>query len=372
MVTTEANPTPPFPSQKPPWICTPLIESNSLSKAAGCRVHMKMDMFQPAGSFKSRGIGNYCLKAVNSRPNRPIRFYSSSGGNAGMPFLLPIPTPFISPVKQTNALQKGLAAVTASRSLSQSATVIVPTTTTPLMKSKIQQAGGTVVTHGASWSEADEHTRALVATDPTGVYCPPFDAEDIWEGNKTLVDELLDQLAEEGQSLDAVVLSVGGGGLLCGVQMGLLERGLGHIPLIAVEPEGAAGLAACLKADRLVELDAVTSIATSLGTRRVARRAFELACHGNVRSVVLSDAQATMGAVRLMDDERVAVEPACGISAAVVYDNVLKKVCPELGPDSNVVLVVCGGNSISAEMLAEYRKTYSHLDAPMATQAYTN
>lgn len=219
----------------------------------------------------------------------------------------------------------------------------MPATTTPLMKSKIQQAGGTVITHGASWSEADAHTRRLVAADPTGVYCPPFDAEDIWEGNKTLVDELLDQLAGMGQSLDAIILSVGGGGLLCGVQMGLLEHGLGHVPLIAVEPEGAAGLAACLKAGGLVELEGVSSIATSLSTRNVARRAFEFACHGNVRSVVLSDVQATMGAVKLMDDERIAVEPACGISAAVIYDSVLRKVCPELGPESNVVLVVCGG-----------------------------
>jgi len=251
--------------------------------------------------------------------------------------------PSIDSSKPTNTLRKGLAAVTASNFLSQSATVIVPTTTTPLMKSKIQQAGGTVITHGASWSEADAHTRRLVAADPTGVYCPPFDAEDIWEGNKTLVDELLDQLAGMEQSLDAIILSVGGGGLLCGVQMGLLEHGLGHVPLIAVEPEGAAGLAACLKAGGLVELDGVSSIATSLSTRNVARKAFELACHGNVRSVVLSDAQATMGAVKLMDDERVAVEPACGISAAVIYDNVLRKVCPELGPESNVVLVVCGG-----------------------------
>ncbi|PUU72579.1 hypothetical protein B9Z19DRAFT_1096972, partial [Tuber borchii] len=78
-----------------------------------------------------------------------------------------------------------------------------------------------------------------------------------------------------------------------------------------------------------------------------------------------------MGAVKLMDDERVAVEPACGISAAVIYDSVLRKVCPELGPESNVVLVVCGGNSISAEMLVEYRNTYGRLDTPAAVQAYT-
>lgn len=127
---------------------------------------MKLDNHQPSGSFKSRGVGNLCLKAIRSRPPssspKPIRFYSSSGGNAG------------------------LAAVTAARSLGCECTVVVPETTTQLMINKIRAAGGEVLQHGESWGEADEYLRALMDMEgdvEEGVYCPPFDHEDIWEGS---------------------------------------------------------------------------------------------------------------------------------------------------------------------------------------------
>ena len=129
---------------------------------------MKLDNHQPSGSFKSRGVGNLCLKAFQSRlssprssSSKPLKFYSSSGGNAG------------------------LAAVTAARSLGCTCTVVVPETTTQLMMDKIRAAGGEVLQYGESWSEADEYLRALMkmeADTEEGVYCPPFDHEDIWEG----------------------------------------------------------------------------------------------------------------------------------------------------------------------------------------------
>ncbi|KAH8145549.1 uncharacterized protein LAJ45_10349 [Morchella importuna] len=330
MVTSDSNPSTQLRHKNLPWIRTPLLESNALSKAAGCRVFMKMDMFQPSGSFKSRGVGNLCLKAVQSRPG-PIRFYSSSGGNAG------------------------LAAVTAARMLGHEATVVVPETTTELMKAKIRVAGGEVISHGASWKEADDYIQGLLEMDDQGVYCAPFDHPDIWEGNATLIDEIIDDL---GGSPDAIIASVGGGGLFCGIQLGLMGHGSPDVPILAVETEGAASLNAALQAGYHVTLPAVTSIATSLGARRVAAKTYELGQRPNVKSVVLSDAQAAMGCCRLMDDERVAVEAACGVSAAAIYYGLLGKVVPNLQPDSKVVLVVCGGSNISVDMLAAYREMY--------------
>jgi L-serine/L-threonine ammonia-lyase len=331
MVTSCPNPSVP---QKLPWIRTPLLESSALSKAAGCRIFMKMDMFQPSGSFKSRGVGNLCLKAVESRPG-PIRFYSSSGGNAG------------------------LAAVTAARMLSQEATVVVPESTTELMKAKIRAAGGHVITYGASWKEADDYIRELIEVDEQGVYCAPFDNPDIWEGNATLVDEIVDDI---GGAPDAIIASVGGGGLFCGIQMGLEDHGLLNVPVLAVETEGAASLNASLQAGELVSLPAITSIATSLGARQVASKAFELGKQPNVKSLVLSDAQAAMSCCKLMDDEKIAVEAACGVSAATIYYGFLRKLLPDLKPESKVVLVVCGGSNVSVEMLVGYWKKYGEQD----------
>ncbi|KAG0123927.1 hypothetical protein HOY82DRAFT_635963 [Tuber indicum] len=333
MVTTEANPTPPSSSQKLPWIRTPLIESNALSKAAGCRVHMKMDMFQPAGSFKSRGIGNYCLKAVRSRPNRPIHFYSSSGGNAGISsYSLPRPLP----ERNGNRTR--------------------------------HHNPPNEVQNPASGGDSGHSRRQLV------------------RGGRAHA------CAGSSRSNWRVLPALRRGGYMGGEQDASgrtprSARGHGTIPR-RNHPLRRRRRALMWRADGPAGAWAWAHPADRGGARRrsgsccvfergrisgnVARRAFELACHGNVRSVILSDTQAALGAVRMMDDERVAVEPACGISAAVVYDNVLKKVCPELGPESNVVLVVCGGNSISAEMLAEYRTTYGRLETPAAIHNYAN
>ncbi|RPB28834.1 tryptophan synthase beta subunit-like PLP-dependent enzyme [Terfezia boudieri ATCC MYA-4762] len=326
-------------SQQPPWITTPLLYSKGLSDAAGCQVYMKLDNHQPSGSFKSRGVGNLCLKAFQSRSlapspsspsSKPLKFYSSSGGNAG------------------------LAAVTAAHSLGCTCTVVVPETTTQLMMDKIRAAGGEVLQHGESWGEADEYLRALMkmeADTEEGVYCPPFDHEDIWEGNSTLINEVLTQLPP-GPPPAALIASIGGGGLYLGLQLGLDAHSLSSTPIIAVEPAGAASLAYSLSHGGNTPFPKITSIATSLGARRVADRAYELASQrGNVRSVVLTEAQAAMGCVRFADEERMLVEAACGVSLAAVYGGYVRKVLPGVREKDRVVVVVCGGSAVSLEML---------------------
>ncbi|KAF8477014.1 pyridoxal-phosphate dependent enzyme [Kalaharituber pfeilii] len=323
---------------KLPWFHSPLIESKCLSEATGCTVLLKLDLHQPSGSFKSRGVGNFCLKALQSlAPSSPLpHFYISSGGNAG------------------------LAAVVAARSLGCSCTVVVPLLTTPLMINKIRKAGGEVVQQGESWAEADEYLREMMKKEArdgaVGVYCPPFDHPDVWEGNSTLITELLHDLS--GAPPAAIIASVGGGGLFCGLQLGLQKHSLSHVPLIAVETQGAASLNTSLVAGANTALPAITSIAISLGARKVADKCFELAQRENVRSIVLEDAQAARACVRFAEEERCMVEAACGASLAVCYEGVLRKVVKGLSKEDTVVVVVCGGSNISLEMLEGYRKTY--------------
>lgn len=225
------------------------------------------------------------------------------------------------------------------------------------MIAKIEAAGATeVVQMGESWREADQHLRAeVLGRDANGVYVPPFDHDDVWEGNATMVQEL-----EERP--DAVVCSVGGGGLFCGVQIGLERRGWGDVAVLAVETEGAESLALSLREGRVATLPAITSIATSLGATRVAQKTFELAQKRNVKSVVLSDAEAAMGCWRLADDERLVVESACGVSVALCYDGRLKQLMPKLTAESKVVIVVCGGSNITLETLHEYRQKYGDVE----------
>jgi L-serine/L-threonine ammonia-lyase len=296
---------------------TPLLESRPLSQASGRSVWLKMDALQPPGSFKIRGIGAACEHHAR---NGKRRFVSSSGGNAG------------------------IAVAYAGRCLSIPVSVFVPETTSDRAKALIRQEGAEVFVHGASWQEANE--RALQAIDADAAFIHPFDDPLLWTGHATMIDEVV----RTGAPFDAVVLSVGGGGLLAGVSEGLDRNGLQHVPIIAAETEGAASLAAAVKAGKPVELPAITSIATSLGARKVAERAFEITQDRPVDSIVVSDRAAVDACLRFLDDHRVLVEPACGAALAVAYTH-----ADRLAGFERVLIIACGGATATLAQLQAWQ-----------------
>jgi L-serine/L-threonine ammonia-lyase len=327
---------PPHDNLAKPWRRTPLIHSTTLSKSAGCQVYLKLENLQPSGSFKSRGIGNLLLSHLSSLSSpidrEKIHFYSSSGGNAG------------------------LACVCAAVSLGSPATIVVPLSTSAFMIGKIREAGAAeVVQEGTSWYEADAYLHDVVIPEAEKrgekpVYVPPFDAQEIWEGNATIVPEILEDL---GQAPDVVVCSVGGGGLFSGVMLGRDAAGekAEGMKVLAVETEGADSLNLSLREGKLSTLPAITSIATTLGARTVAKQAYEQAKRDCVKSVVLKDSEAMEGCVRFANDERIMVETSCGVCLALCYEGRLRQVMPELTEASKVVITVCGGKNITASML---------------------
>ncbi|KAL2794418.1 tryptophan synthase beta subunit-like PLP-dependent enzyme [Aspergillus keveii] len=340
--------------EKKPWIETPLIESTTLSKTAGCRVFLKLELLQPSGSFKSRGIGNLIRNALQDPANagKQLHFYSSSGGNAG------------------------LAAVYAARDLNCPCSVIVPHSTKPMMIQKLRDAGAIdVIQHGDSWFEADTYLRkTFIENQDDGaatrsVYVPPFDHPDIWQGAATMVDEIERQMpTREGGAFpaDVVVCSVGGGGLFNGVVEGLgrhmqSRKHGGKVRVLAVETKGADSLALAVNEGNLKSLPAITSLATSLGALQVAPQTLKNAQSPptgvEVSSVVGSDAEAARGSIRLADAMRLQAELACGISVEVGSSAArLKEFVPELTFETRVVIIICGGSNITAEMLSDYHK----------------
>jgi L-serine/L-threonine ammonia-lyase len=293
---------------------TPLFTSSTLGIAVGRTVWLKMDALQPCGSFKLRGIGAACRYHAAQGKRR---FVSSSGGNAG------------------------IAVAYAGRSLSIPVSVFVPETTSEKAKELIRQQGADVLVHGASWQEANE--RAVLEIDAASAFIHPFDDPLLWTGHASMIDEVV----QSGVSFDAVVLSVGGGGLLCGVAEGLERNGLADTPIVAVETRGAASLAASIAAGWRIELPAITSIATSLGARRVCERAFELTQERPIESVVVEDSAAVAACIRFLDDHRVLVEPACGAALAIAYDHPEK-----LARYDRVLMIVCGGATTSLAQLS--------------------
>ncbi|KAI1613175.1 tryptophan synthase beta subunit-like PLP-dependent enzyme [Exophiala viscosa] len=326
-----------------PWILTPLLESGVLSKIAGCRIFLKLENLQPSSSFKSRGIGNMVLTSIdqhkeNSSDDRPLHFFSSSGGNAG------------------------LACVTAAKSLGYKASVVVPTSTDDWTVQKLFASGASeVIIHGDSWFYADEYLRETVIPKAEergekGIYIHPFDRPAIWAGASTMIDELKEQMPERP---DVIICSVGGGGLFSGIMQGLDRVGWGEdVQVLPVETLGADSLAQSVTNGELVTLPGITSVATSLGAIRVAEHAFREAQRPNVKPIVLDDAEACAACWRFLDDERYLVEPACGVSVALAYDGRLNHYLGKFSPETKVVIIVCGGSKISLELLNKYKKKY--------------
>lgn len=298
---------------------TPLVHSDPLSALAGRDVWLKLDALQPPGSFKIRGIGHACEV---HRTRGATRFVSSSGGNAG------------------------LAVAYAGRHMAIPVTVVVPETTTPRAIALLRQQGAEVRVHGASWQEANEVAQSLIG--PTDAFIHPFDDPLVWTGHATLVDEVV----QAGLTPDAVVCCVGGGGLLCGIAEGLQRNALGTVPIIAVETHGAASLHDAIQAGHPVTLERIATIATSLGARRVADRAFAWTQERPVESVLVSDASAVHACERFLDDHRILVEPACGASLAPVYEQ-----SAMLEPYRTILVVVCGGATATAEQLRHWSAT---------------
>ncbi len=278
---------------------------------------VKMDAYQPTGSFKIRGIGRLCqrLKADGAEA-----FVSSSGGNAGY------------------------AAAYAGQALNVPVTVVVPTTTPSFMRDRITALGAKVIVEGDVWDAADLLARAIVARGEAA-YVPPFDHPILWEGHSTLIDEIL----EAGPVPDAIIVAVGGGGLMCGVAEGLARHSLDEVAIIAVETQGAACLAKAMEAGRPITLDRIETIASSLGARRVAETAFNWSQRRLITPVVVSDTEAVRACKRFADDHLALVEPACGAALSLAYDN-----HPALRSYGYVAVIACGGVVVSLEKLASW------------------
>ncbi|KXX73051.1 Serine dehydratase-like [Madurella mycetomatis] len=341
------------PDPPKPWVETPLIFSPPLSRAAGCNIFLKLENCQPSGSFKSRGIGNMMSLALTShsqnaspdQPNgagQPVHFYCSSGGNAG------------------------LACATTATALGAPATIVVPTSTSAFMVAKLHELGAEVIQTGASWAEADAYLRETFL-HPEGpgkesgpaekrVYVPPFDHPDIWSGASTLVDEIVNEMLARERP---------GGGLERHRGLLLAAGQRGPPKVLAVETVGAESLHASIQAGEMVTLPSITSIATSLGARRVSDKTWEWVARaqGDLISATVTDKEAAMACVRFLDDARILIEVACGATVATAYNGGLRRYLGKGLTDEdwgkrNVVLVVCGGSNISWEILEKYKKTY--------------
>lgn len=266
----------------------------------------KVERQTPSGSFKYRGMKLMIETMMSKGYNK---FVSSSGGNAGY------------------------SAALVCKQLGLECTVITPSSTSEYMIELIQSAGATVVVHGKDWQEADKAAKEYI-NDST-YYVHPFNDPLLWQGYEAIVEEVI----KEKAAFDSVIVSVGGGGLFCGIAQGLKKFGLDRIPIITAETLGAASMAASIHANAHVEIDQIDTIAVTLGARKVANRAFELSRTRPVIGSTVSDEAALNAAKRFFNKHGISVEPACGAALAVAYEGLYAEY-------KSPLVIVCGGVAV--------------------------
>ena len=302
---------------QPLHIHTPLVQSQYLKNTYGKTVYFKLESLQPSGSFKLRGIGYFCQQAYLQGATS---FVASSGGNAG------------------------IAVAYCGMKLNIPTTVFIPSTSNPIYIKAIKSFGANVMIAGNNATEAQ-----LAATDFAtahgGTYIHPFDHPDLWKGHSTMIDEVV---LQNPSPPDAVIVSVGDGGLACGVLEGMHRHGLSNVPVIAVETIGADVFSQSVRVKHPVILSSITSKATSLGSTYVTNKLLQWTQEHDIKNIVVSDREAEQGSLAFAQDQRLLVELASGAALSLVYDN-----HPIIRNYDSILVIVCGGVNISHFNLGE-------------------
>lgn len=325
-----------------PSIKTLLVDvTNDFS--APCRFLFKLELQQPCGSFKLRGMSLLVHKSIadaKAAGKLNIHVFTSSGGNAG------------------------IAAAYAAKFHGIQCTVVLPETVKKTSLDQLAKLGAKTITFGKHWGAADEHLRTVImpqtAKDESQLYCHPFDNEILWEGHADMVDELPEQLAAlniDPSRVKGFVCSCGGGGLYNGIVAGCRRNpALSNVPVLVVETNQTASFDAAVKADKVVVLPKIETIVTTLGSPFVSAQSLINYRSHPTTVRLLDDVDAAKGTVDYFDKYGTLVEPSCGITYAVASKHQdLLLVFGPLDPEDVVIFIICGGTGISDELLESYR-----------------
>jgi threonine dehydratase len=293
-----------------------LLVDDALAAAVGETTHvwLKEELFQRTGSFKPRGALSVMLDLDADALARGV-----TGVSAG-----------------NHAVSLGYCA----RALGTTATVVMPKTANPFRVQLCRELGATVVLV-ENVHEAFDRVKHIEA-DEGRTLVHPYEGPKTALGTASIGMEFIDQTAAAGVTLDAVIVAAGGGGLTGGVACAVKQMSP-STAVYVVEPEGADSLNRSFKAGSPQAIEAVRTIADSLGAPRCEPYSFSLN-QQFVDEVVLVDDDQIREAMRLtFRAAKLAVEPAGAAAlAALMYP-----LCKRLDGQT-VGLVVCGAN-IDAE-----------------------
>ena len=264
---------------------TPLDRLGRLSARLGADVLRKREDLQSIHSFKVRGAYNRIVQL--SDEERQAGVICASAGNHAQGVAL------------------------AAQQLGLHATVVMPVTTPSVKVSSVRHLGGDVILHGDTFEEAQEHARQL-ELERGLTFVHPFDDPDVVAGQGTIATELLHQHPD---SIEAVFVPVGGGGLAAGVAA-YVKFLRPDIRVIGVEPVDAASMKAALDAGERVKLPRVGTFADGVAVRQVGAFTYGI-CAELLDGVITVDTDAMADAIKdIFEDTRVLAEPAGALALA--------------------------------------------------------
>ncbi len=293
---------------------SPCQLSHHLSELTGLPLHLKLENLQRTGSFKERGALNKLLTLSKVERDRGV--IAASAGNHA----------------------QGVAFHAAARGIR--AQIVMPLATPQIKVAATRSYGAEVILHGASYDEAcEEALRRCALEDRTFIH--PFDDAEVISGQGTIGLELLEQVPD----IEAVVVPIGGGGLISGIACALKETNP-KIRVIGVEPEKLPSMLRARENGAPITIAAEATIADGIAVRRAGDLTLPLVSRYVDEIVSVDDEEIASAILLLLEQEKTLAEGAGAAALAAVV-----QAKTNLRHRRTVVLV-CGGN-IDVTLLAK-------------------
>jgi len=285
---------------------TPLLTSRQLSELTGYDIRMKAEMFQRVGSYKIRGpLNKFALMPEEDKRRGVV--CSSAGNHA-----------------------QGVAL--AAKIHGMRAVVCMAKNATPAKIAATKGYGAEVVLHGMIWDEANEKAKELVRTEGL-TYVHPFDDAQLIAGQGTLGLEIVKDWPE----VDAVIVPIGGGGLISGVSMAVKSHNP-NAKVIGVESSDGPAMQRSVAAGRLETIDCKTII-DGLRVRRCGELNLSVVQRFVDDIVALPDKEIFDAMIWVMERCKLVLEGAAAAPVAALLHGLVK-----VPAGSKVAVVLSGGN----------------------------
>jgi len=286
---------------------SPCPPSIPLSEIAGMKIFCKLDNLQRTGSFKERGARNALAQLSREQQKRGV--IAASAGNHA----------------QALAYQGSLLGIPA--------TVVMPKFAPLIKVSTCQQLGATVILHGEGFGEAKARAHEIAAENGLA-YIDGYDDPAIIAGQGTMGLEIVEQVPD----VEAVIVPVGGAGLLAGVSLAVKTL-RPDTKIVAVEAKNVASFSAALEAGKPTTITMRPTLADGLAIPEVGANAFQIARPLIDLTITATEEEIALAILRLVELEKSVVEGAAATPLAACMSGRLTELAGK-----RVVLLLCGGN----------------------------